>query len=314
MSRVSSPGRAALLTSVALSAAPFVHAESLIAGAPENLEVSAGGGLRYEDNLVVESLDVSSAQSDVAAVAKLDLGYDKDEAWGETDLRSGYSLEDRRYFEEKDFNLQVHYGYLDLSREVFDLTAGAMMDATYARVGGSSLLNSQKLTGYVTDLVTRQLYVRGSVGLERTTIEGNEGRDNNGQRLDGSAFYFLDGTEQYLTAKARFSREQADNDVFDYQAERISLGYVQRLGIPEQWPVRVRADWRYEMRRYGEFDPGLGVKRQDFRQRWRLRLDAPVTDAVSLQLKVEHRNYNSNNPALDFDDNRIQMLVDVALI
>ncbi|WP_150910672.1 porin family protein [Marinobacter halotolerans] len=308
----------ALFTSAILSIWPSVLSAQTAEQADETcwtdgLDVSATGGLRFEDNLVVDALDVSSAESDFAAIAELDLGYE-DQIGDNTELRTGYLLEDRRYFEEQDFNLQLHYTYLDLSRDLAGVTAGARVDVTYARVGGESLLNKQMLSGYVSDLVTRKLYVRSSLSYENTRLDGAPGRDNQGQRLDGSAFYFLDGTTQYLTAKARYHREDADDAVYDYQSPRVSFGYVQRLSLLDETPVRIRADWRYEIRRYDEVDPGLNAKRRDYRQRWRVRLDAPVTDSVTLELKAEHRNYNSNNQALDFDDNRIEMLVEVALL
>lgn len=299
--------RLALVSGLAFAVSPELLAQT------ENLEASVAGGLRFEDNLLVDSLDVSSPESDFAAVGNLDLTY-QDKVHQNIDLRSGYALEGRRYFQEDDFDLQLHYGYLDLSRDLSGITAGAIVDATYARIGGDALLNKQKLSGYLSDLVTRDLYVRGSLGLENTDFSGQQGRDNKGQRLDVSGYYFLNGTNQYLTMKARYNQRQASDAVFDYNARRISFGYVERTTLADDWPIRVRADWRYEQRRYDKTDPALGVRREDDRTRWRLRMDAPVTDSVTVELKFEHRNYNSDNPALDFDDNRIEVMVEVALL
>lgn len=327
--------RLALLTGLALVASPTVNAqvpekeptadearpwESLLARgqsvldrAPDNLELSVGAGLQFEDNLVVDSLDVSSPESDFAAVGSLDLAYEG-RVGRSVDLRTGYVFEQRRYFDERDFDLQLHYGFLDLSRELSGVTAGAVVDATYARLGGASLLNKQKVGGYIADLVTPTLYARGGLALETTDLQSARGRDNNGQRLDASAFYFLDGVRQYLTLKTRFEQSSADDPVFDYSGRRISVGYVERVNVDSDQPVRVRADWRYEQRRYDESDPTLGARRRDDRMRWRLRLDTPVNDSVSLAMKLEHRDYESNNAALDFNDNRIELMVEVTLL
>lgn len=326
--------RLAFFISFALSANPCLHAqiaeqqdndtwpwETLLAQgqtvldkAPDNLKLSVASGLRFEDNLVVDSLDVSSPESDFAAVGTLDLTYE-DTVGDSTDVRTGYVFEQRRYFNERDFDLQLHYGFLDLSRELSGITAGAVVEASYARLGGESLLNKQKLSGYVADLVTPELYARGSLGLETTNLSSAQGRDNNNQRLDASAFYFLDGTRQYLTLKGRYKQSRADDSVFDYDAQRINVGYVARVTLGNDQPVRLRADWRYEERRYDQADPSLGgAKRHDDRKRWRLRLDTPVNSSVSLQMKVEHRNYNSNKLALDFEDNRIELMVEAALL
>ncbi|TGN40409.1 surface lipoprotein assembly modifier [Marinobacter confluentis] len=313
MSSFSSPAsnaryaRLALVSGLAFAFSPELFAQS------DNLEASVAGGLRFEDNLLVDSLDVSSPESDFAAVGNLDLTY-RDKVRKNIDLRFGYALEGRRYFQEDDFDLQLHYGYLDLSRDLSGITAGAIVDATYARIGGEALLNKQKLSGYLSDLVTRDLYIRGSLGLENTDFSGQQGRDNKGQRLDASGYYFLNGTNRYLTVSARYNQRQASDSVFDYNARRISFGYVERMTLADDWPIRVRADWRYEKRRYDETDPALGVRREDDRTRWRLRMDAPVSDSVTVELKYEHRNYSSDNPALDFDDNRIEVMLEVALL
>lgn len=323
----------ALFTGILLSASPSLYAQitekesddaqsrdslpargrAVLDKVPDNLELSVVGGLRFEDNLVVDSLDVSSPDSDVAAVGGLELAYE-DTVGEDTDLRTGYVFEQRRYFNERDFDLQLHYGYADLSRELSGITAGALIDATYARLGGSSLLSKQRLSGYFADLVIPELYARGGLGLETTELSSSPGRDNNSQRVDASAFYFLDGTRQYLTFKARYKQSQADDSVFDYGARRISVGYVERITLGDDRPVRVRADWRYEQRRYDETDPALNARRRDDRARWRLRVDTPVNDSVTLEMKLERRNYDSNNAALDFNDNRIEVMVEIALL
>ena len=303
-------------TGLALLGSPRLHAqgESILDKAPDNLELSIASGLRFEDSLVVDSLDVSSPKSDFAAVGMIDLAY-KDTVGDETDIRTGYVFEQRRYRNERDFDLQLHYGFLDLSREVAGITAGSVLEATDARLGGASLLNKKGINGYVADLVATDLYVRAGLGLETTDLSTANQRDSNSQRLDASAFYFLDGTRQYLTLAARYKKSDATDPVFDYDAQRITIGYADRVILGEDQPFRVRADWRYEARRYDEPDPSLGdVRRHDDRQRWRLRLDTPVNDTVSVQMKLEHRRYDSNNRALDFNDNRIELMIEVDLL
>lgn len=286
---------------------------SLMDEAPDNLELSVAGGLHYEDNLVVESIDVVSAEKDVAAVGELDLDY-RDDVWNGSQLRTGYSFSQRAFLEEDDFNLQLHYGFLDLSRELSEVTAGAVVDVTYARVGGDALLNKQKISGYLSDLATENLYWRSSLGLEQTDFDRDSGRSNNGQRVDVSGFYFMDGTRQYVTLGYRYAQEQADSSIFDHYGNRLKLGYVKRLNVADDRPVTVRVDWRFEHRRYNEFDPVIDGKRRDYRRRWRVRMETPVSDALTLRLKYEHRNYSSNNDALDFNDNRIEALLELQLL
>ena len=287
--------------------------QSLRARAPDNLEMSVAGGLLYQDNLVVESIDVVSAEKDVALSAEIDLDY-RSTPWQRTKLRTGYALGQRLFQQEDQFDLQTHYGFVDLSRKLADVTAGAVVDLTYASVAGDSLLDKQGIRGYMSDLATPKIYWRADAGLDQTNIKTSAGRSNTGQRLDLAGFYFIDGPGHYFVLRYRHHREQANSNLFDYYADRVNPGYVKRFTIAGSQPVRIRLDWRYERRRYQAFDPGLSAKRRDDRQRWRLRLDTPVNEALSVQLKYEHRNYRSNNPALDFDDNQIEALLEFKLL
>lgn len=287
--------------------------QSLRAQAPDDLELSVAGGFRYEDNLVVESIDVISTEADVALLGELNLDYQA-RPWNGAKIRTGYAFSQRLFLQEDEFDLQTHYGFIDLSRRLSDVTAGAVVDLTHASVGGNSLLDKQGIRGYLSDLATRKIYWRADVGLDQTSIDSRAGRSNNGQRLDLAGFYFIDGPGHYIVIRYRYNQQQADSDLYDYYGNRFNPGYVKRFTIAQSQPVRIRLDWRYELRRYEQFDPGLGAKRRDDRERWRLRIEAPVNEALSLQLKYEYRNYRSNSPALDFDDNRIEVLLELTLL
>jgi len=287
--------------------------QSLREQTPGNLELSVAGGLHYEDNLVVEAIDVVSAEKDVALAAELNLDFEA-RPWDGTQVRSGYAFSQRLFRQQDEFDLQTHYGFIDLSRSLYDVTAGAVPSVTYASVGGTSLLEKQAIRGYLSDLATRKIYWRVDVELDRTDIKTSAERSSTGQRLDLAGYYFIDGPGHYFVLRYRHHQEQADSELFDYYADRFNPGYVKRFTIARSQPVRVRLDWRYERRRYQEFDPGLGARRRDDRERWRLRIDTPVNEALSLQLKYEHRNYGSNNPALDFDDNRVEAMLELKLL
>jgi hypothetical protein len=287
--------------------------QSLREQAPDNLELSVAGGLHYEDNLVVDSIDVVSTEKDVALTGKLNLDY-RARPWNQAQIRSGYAFSQRWFQQQDEFDLQTHYGFIDLSRGVSGVTAGAVVGMTYASVGGNSLLEKQGIGGYLNDLATRKIYWRADVELDQTDIKTSAERSSTGQRLDLAGFYFIDGPGHYFVLRYRYHQEQADSDLFDYHADRFNPGYVKRFTIARSQPVRVRLDWRYERRRYQEFDPGLGARRRDDRERWRLRVDTPINAALSLQLKYEHRTYRSNNPTLDFDDNSIEALLELKLL
>ena len=288
-----------------LAAAPSMSAGDV------SLTVSAGA--RVEDNLVVEELDRSDSESDVAGVAQADLGYQLDITDADR-LKAGYRFEQRSFAERSEFDLQLHYGSVDYSHELGGLRLGANLDATLAKLDQERLLDNRQASIYASGLARPKLFVRAALSFQETDFASASERASESGRFSSAAYYFLDGADEYFNLSYRFEREDAQAGEFDFDAHRISIGYTKRFHLSERQSLRLRADWRFENRDYDNVTPSIGERRDEDRQRWRLRLDAPITKILSVELKYEHRNYSSNLDALDFTDNRIQALLSVQLL
>jgi len=288
----------------------LVAAPGLGAG---DLSLAVSGGARFEDNLVVEELDRSDSESDIASVARADLDYQWD-ITSEDRFKAGYNFEQRSFAERSEFDLQLHYGFVDYSHEFGGLRLGTNLDATLAKLDGDRLLDNRQASLYASGLARPKLFLRGAVSVQDTDFARASGRASDSGRVSSAAYYFLDGADEYLNLSYRFEREDALDGEFDFDAHRVSIGYTKRFHLSESRSFRLRADWRFENRDYDNVTASIGARRDEDRQRWRLRLDAPVTQRLSVELKYEHRNYSSNLDALDFTDNRVQALLSVQLL
>ncbi len=268
--------------------------------------VTVAAGFEYDSKVTVEELDITDNVSDAAAVLDLDLDYRKRFEQG-TDFRAGYSLAQKNYFEETDFDLQIHNLSFDLKQNFEDFDIGLQNYNVLARLDSQELLRFHHFSPYVTSFLTRRLYVRGAYFYRDKTFKDNPGRDGDVHAGDVDLYYFIDGVRNYFVAGLRFENEDTLADEFDFEGQQFELRYSRRFDVYGDRPVRFRADWRYENRNYQSVTPSIGLKRDDSRQRWRLRLDLPVSEKLTTLLTYQYRSHSSNLASADFSDHRFEV-------
>ncbi len=268
--------------------------------------VTVAAGLEYDSKVTVEELDITGNVSDVAAIIDLDLDYRKRFDQG-TDFRAGYSLAQKNYFEETDFDLQIHNISFDLKQNFEALDIGLQNYNVLARLDNQQLLRFHHFSPYFTSFLTRRFYVRGAYFYRDKTFADNPDRDADVHAGDVDLFFFIDGIRNYFVAGLRYEDEDTLADEFDFRGQQFELRYSRRLDLYGDRPVRFRADWRYENRDYQSVTPTIGVNRDDTRQRWRLRLDLPVSDKLTTLMTYQYRSHSSNLPSADFSDHRFEI-------
>lgn len=288
--------------------APLAQAEeaqedgSFWSGVRDSVDLSVSAGVRYEDNLVVEELDSVARQSGVARVGSVDLDV-AHQFEGGGRVGAGYFLEQRRFEEYPGYDLDLHYGYGDMSHKVGPVRWTTRLDGSVAHLGGVRLLENRQLGLQLTGLASRSLYLRGELAFRQTDLLRAPERNNDDTRARVAAYYFLDGTAHYFSANYRFNAKRAEQFRFDYDAHRFGVLYNRRLS---SWAT-LKLDWRYEERKYlsGASTPANG-QRLDERHRWRGRLEIPIGERLELELRYEHRDYASNLTSVDYTDNRLE--------
>jgi hypothetical protein len=243
-------------------------------------------------------------------VLDLDLDYEKNFEQG-TDLRLGYSLSQKSYFEETDFDLQIHNLSFGLKQNFEDFDLGIETYYVHARLDNDELLSFSHVSPYFTRFLTRRLYLRGSYFYRDKNFPDNPGRDGNVHAADADLYYFIDGTRHYIVAGVRYEDEDTRDAAFDFQGQQYELRYSRRFDLYGNRPVRLRLDWRYEDRDYRSVTPSIGQKRDDQRQRWRARLDLPINESWTTLLSYQYRDHDSDLESADFTDNRFEVQLQV---
>jgi len=270
------------------------------------VKVTLAGGLHYDDTLAIVELDEVLETGDTAVVLDMDIDYEKRFKQG-TDLRAGYSLSQKSYFNETAFNLQIHNLSLNVKQnfERFDL--GLETYHVHSRLDNNGFLNFTHISPYFTTFLTRKLYLRGSYFYRDKTFENNPDRDGTVNAVDADFYYFMDSVRHYVVAGFRYEDEDTLSPSFDFTGNQVELRYVRRLDLYGNQPSRLRLDWRYEDRDYSSVTPSIGERRDEQRERWRVRLDLPVNQRLTTLVSYEYRNQDSNLPSADFNENRFEV-------
>lgn len=275
------------------------------AQASSAVDVTLAAGLHYDDKVTVEELDRVEDVGDGAVVLDLDVDYERNFDQG-TDLRVGYSLAQRSYFEETDFDLQIHNLSFGLKQNFEEFDLGLETYYVHARLDNDELLSFSHLSPYFTTFLTRRLYLRGSYFYRDKTFPDNPDRDGDVHAADADLYFFIDSIRNYVVVGMRFENEDTRDPAFDFRGRQFDIRYSRRFDLYGDRPVRLRLDYRFENRDYRSITPSIGEIRDDQRQRWRARLDLPINSDLTALLSYQYRDHESNLAGADFTDNRIE--------
>lgn len=274
------------------------------------VDITLAAGLQYDDLVTVDELDQRLDEGDTAAVVDLDIEYEKRFSQG-TDLDLGYSLSQKTYFDQSEFDLQIHNVSLGLKQNFDAFDIGVRSYAVHARLDDQGLLNFQHVSPYFTTFLTERTYLRAGYYYRNKEFPDNPDRDGHVHAGKADFYFFLDGTTNYFVAGYAFEREDTRAAEFDFDGQQLDLRWSCRFHWYGERPVRLRLDWRLERRNHASITPSIGVQRDDERQRWRARFDFPITRALTGLLTYQHRAHDSNLPSADYDDNRVEAQLEV---
>jgi len=265
--------------------------------------VELGAGLQYDDNVTVDEIDQATNVGDFAALFDLELEYEHDFGQG-TEFTAGYDLTQRAYFDETDFNLQIHSGSIRVKHDFGGYNLGLSGREIYARLGGSGFLNIAQVQPYASGFVTDTLYLRGAYTLRDKAFENREDRDATVHMAALDSYLFMDGASRYLLIGYRFENEDTNAPEFDFDGHNAKVRYSHEFELASQ-DGELNAGWRYEKRNYSNITPSIGVKRDDDRHRLRAGLELFLTDRLTANVEYQYRDYSSNVPAADYTENRV---------
>ncbi|NCP00854.1 MAG: hypothetical protein COW29_07620 [Rhodobacterales bacterium CG15_BIG_FIL_POST_REV_8_21_14_020_59_13] len=264
-------------------------------------------GLRYDSDVAVDELDLTSRSADEALRLRARLGYET-EIGSETELKLAYGVSQIWYEDFSSFDLQTHTLSAAVSHDLGPARAGLAYRYVHARLDRDGFLDIHRVTPSISGFVAPGLYARAELLYRETDFLGRVDRDSStyGGGLD--VYLFLDGTNQYFSAGYDYADVDATDSQFDY------AGHTARLGFAQKFPFgsdrgQLKLGWRYQSRDYAGVTPSIGQERQDDRHRLRAEVEIPIARRLSLSSRYTFSDYSSNLPTVDYS----QSVVDLTL-
>jgi len=261
--------------------------------------------LRYDSDVAVDELDLTSRQADEALRLGLELGYEG-ELSERSDVKLGYSFSQTSYEDFSTFDLQTHTVAASLSHDLGGARAGLSYRFIHARLDDSGLLDIHRVTPSLAGFVAPHLYARAELLYRNTNYLGRSDRDSEGLGGGIDLYLFLDGTRRYLSAGYDYLDLDANDPQFGYRGHTVRLGFAQRFAFGGN-DGRLRLGWRYQRRDYRGITPAIGQKREDDRHRLRASLELPLNRWLDLTARYSYSDYSSNLPTVDYNQDVVDL-------
>lgn len=291
------PPRRALLTMAGL----LLTAPAL-AQQPSSFELSGElsvGGMADSD-VGIADLDQSTRQGDIASLlgAKLEATF---RPASRVTLRGGYELNDTRYQDFSEFNLQTHRLSADAELELGATRTGVLYNYVDARLDGEEYLGFQQVSPYVSHLFGNTLMLRGAYARSERDFNIDPQRDSTSDEVQLDAFFLLDGTKRYVSVGAKGGRTDAGDETLSYDNAAVKGRYIHTTDIMGR-DVKLRAGADFERRDYQAPLPVVEEARRDETLGANTGVIIPVTGPVSIDAGYEFRRRSSNLADADYEE------------
>jgi len=257
--------------------------------------------LRYDSDVAVDELDLTSRQSDEALRLGLELGYEG-ELSERSDFKLGYSFSQTSYEDFSTFDLQTHTVATSLSHDLGGARGGLSYRFIHARLDDSGLLDIHRVTPSLAGFVAPHLYARAELLYRNTNYLGRSDRDSEGYGAGVDLYAFLDGTRRYVALGYDYLDLDATDPQYSYNGHSLRLRFVQRFAFAKG-DARLRLGWRYQRRDYRGITPLIGQRRKDNRHRLRAAIELPLNRWLDLTARYSYSDYSSNLPTVDYNQN-----------
>ncbi|EAQ95847.2 surface lipoprotein assembly modifier [Congregibacter litoralis] len=259
-------------------------------------EVGVGG--EYDTNVSVDEVDLSSGQSDYAAIIDLELGL-KHEFSERTEVSVNYDVSKSTYQEFSEVDRLTHILGADLNSDLGSSNASLSVYYIDSRLDGDAFLKYTRISPSLSGFLSRRWFSRGAYVYSEREIDNRSQRNAETQTGELDLYYFHRGLRSYFNLGYRYRDEDAIADELDFDAHSLKLRYIRRFTAGER-KIKAEAALRYEVRDYRFDEPTIGEPRKDDRFRVKFDLEIPLTQKVYWQWYLSYGDYVSNLPRADF--------------
>ncbi len=260
-------------------------------------------GAEYDDNITVESVDLTSRRGDESALLGGAVGYKLINNNNST-LKVGYSFSQSLHFELADFDLQIHGANLTTSTKVNDVTIGVSYFYNNIRLGSNPFLDMHIVNPNFNTLIGNKILLIGGYEYQKQKFKQAILFDRNAGRHSGNArLYFLLGKGRTINVGYKISRHNTVASELIYWAHTIDAGFKLPIDVIEG--ANIRGRYRYRQRDYSNINPRLGENRADKRHSVRLSVETPIVNSITGNLEYEYINSKSNLASQNYNSHVI---------
>jgi hypothetical protein len=195
---------------------------------------------------------------------------------------------------------QTHILGADLGLDFARIDPALSLFYINSRLDGGKFLELYRVSPSISGFLAKKWFARGAYVYADKTIHERQGRDAKTNAGEADVYFFFRGLRTYFNMGYRYKHENARADRYDYRSNSVKLRYIQRFELFSRI-TKLELAWRYEDRKYESDTPGIGEKRDDQRNRFRLNYEIPVLEKAAVQFFAGYADYSSNYQPADYD-------------
>lgn len=297
---------AALFTNMACAK----DASDTSSSSTDNFSAVVTIGMEYNDTLSVTEIDATSTEDDTAIVVDLDLRYKKP-INSDTNAELGYSFSRSLYDDFDNFDIQSHLISGDINHKFGDIKGGLTYRFFDFELDNDPLLDLQQISPYFTRFIGKEVFIRGSYTYSKKEYDTFTTRDAKTNSIELDAYYFIDGSQLYISGGYSYRDEDANAPQYDYDSNILKAAVTKKIKVAE-YDSKLKLSYRHEERDYSSITPSIGAVRDDTRRRAKLSWEFDISDDVKTILEYQHTNNKSNLASADYNQNVAGIMVEYA--
>lgn len=231
---------ARVLVCITILSQPVVASDEML-----SWNASAEAGLVYDSNVSIDEVDIHLSKGDGAIGASASVGALA--KWQDgIELSADIAVFDTQYFEYDAFNTNTVMLSSTLAYDLSDFDLGLDYFYVINQLDGEKFLSLSTVQPNIGGFIGRAVYLRVGLGFTDKTFYQSAERRAKKTTLNGNAYYFLRGTDRYLSFSYRYTVENSSDNTFDYTGNHVKLTWHEKKSI-----LGYKAKWKLGLR-YGE--------------------------------------------------------------
>ncbi|MCA6058943.1 hypothetical protein HUF18_04085 [Thalassolituus sp. ST750PaO-4] len=261
------------------------------------LELAAGAG--YDSNVAPDVTDINAGLGDSYHALEASLGWRTAGRRG-VQFETSYWLKEQRWQVYSEYDNRLQTGLLRFGYQGDVLATDVALIAATADVDGQSYMQLERISPALGFIPSESLYVRTQFDFMRKTYEQNSARDSERSAARLQLYWFFRSSGLSLSALIQGVDEQADAQVYSYQAGigRLSLRHRSRwFGLSVVNHLRARL----EQRQYDDVTEQR--QRLEISSRWQL------SQRWQWSVSLQRDDRQSDFAAASYDQNRLESAI-----